>query len=556
MRAGARRRSSPAPAAADAVAIAVAAAVRGSDWSSLDALLPRLSHGSVSSALLHLRRSPSRVPSLLSRLPLPRLDLRALSLAASLLSSLRPPLAALRLLKDALASPPFSHLAPRRLFDALAAADDEVRPSDPSLPLDLLLQAYTGLVLPEKGLQVFSLMKGANFVPKIKSCNSLLSALVKANQIEKAWILYAAMFKTAEVDVLAFTESLCFDLKKRKNEAIETTYSLPESEIQLQLKWANQHGNISETHMHGYPMIICMDPVLDSCEWHSLRKAIRSMLGLISPTMTRDQLHAKTDVLVISFVKKWGGQVVDIHEMLKERPFEESKRGLARSSSHLPRAAAMGAAPRRRSSPAAAAAVVRLSDCGSHGSVSAALLRLRRSPHLVPSLLSRLPLPRLDLRALSLAASLLSSLRPPLPALRLLKDALASPRFSHLTPHRLFYALAAANDELRPSDPSLPFDLLLRAYTDLALPEKGLRVFSFMRGANIVPKIKSCNSLLSALVKANQIEKAWILKGESRHAEELVKEMVSYGMTPDDRIYASLIEGLDNDNELNKNDNV
>lgn len=96
-------------------------------------------------------------------------------------------------------------------------------------------------------------------------------------------------------------------------------------------------------------MIICMDPVLDrslirnegeaifgyswlltsnvgligrmeycSCEWHSLRKAIRSMLGLISPTMTRDQLHAKTGVLVISFVKKWGGQVVDIHEKLKE----------------------------------------------------------------------------------------------------------------------------------------------------------------------------------------------------------------------------------------------
>nr|CAD1822586.1 unnamed protein product [Ananas comosus var. bracteatus] len=68
--------------------------------------------------------------------------------------------------------------------------------------------------------------------------------------------------------------------------------------------------------------------------------------------------------------------------------------------------------PSAASGAAAAAAAARSSDWGSVDAL----------------------LPRLDLRALGLAASLLLSPTAPSPALRLLKRALASPRFSHLSP--------------------------------------------------------------------------------------------------------------------------
>ncbi|XP_072981133.1 cytochrome P450 85A1-like isoform X1 [Typha angustifolia] len=108
-----------------------------------------------------------------------------------------------------------------------------------------------------------------------------------------------------------------------------------------------RYGNIFKTHILGCPTVICMDPELNRSiimnesmglipgypqsmldilgKWNiaaihgSLHKAMRScMLGLISPTMIRDQLLSKIDEFTRSFINNWDGQVIDIQEKMKE----------------------------------------------------------------------------------------------------------------------------------------------------------------------------------------------------------------------------------------------
>ena len=51
----------------------------------------------------------------------------------------------------------------------------------------------------------------------------------------------------------------------------------------------------------------------------SLHKAMRSsMLGLISPTMIRDQLLTKIDQFMRSHLSDWNGKAIDIQERTKE----------------------------------------------------------------------------------------------------------------------------------------------------------------------------------------------------------------------------------------------
>ena len=51
----------------------------------------------------------------------------------------------------------------------------------------------------------------------------------------------------------------------------------------------------------------------------SLRKAMRSsMLGLISPTMIREQLLSKIDQFMRSHLSDWNGKVIDIQERTKK----------------------------------------------------------------------------------------------------------------------------------------------------------------------------------------------------------------------------------------------
>ncbi|URE41376.1 repeat-containing protein [Musa troglodytarum] len=172
---------------------AIAASVRCCRWPALDPLLPRLSHPLLSAVLLRLRPSPDLIPRFLHRVGFHRLDLRSLSTAAAILSSLRPPNPALQLLKQAI-SVRRSDL-PKHLFDALVEARQELELSDPPVVFDLLLKAYADAGEPESALEVFYLMKDANFAPRIESCNALLSVLLKLDQKDRAWVLYAEMFR-------------------------------------------------------------------------------------------------------------------------------------------------------------------------------------------------------------------------------------------------------------------------------------------------------------------------------------------------------------------------
>ncbi|KAJ6831994.1 cytochrome P450 85A1-like [Iris pallida] len=108
-----------------------------------------------------------------------------------------------------------------------------------------------------------------------------------------------------------------------------------------------RYGSLFKSHILGCPTVVCMDPELNryilmnegkglvpgypqsmldilgenniAAVSGSLHKAMRSsMLGLVSPSMIRDQLLPKIDQFMRSHLGNWSGRVIDIQERTKE----------------------------------------------------------------------------------------------------------------------------------------------------------------------------------------------------------------------------------------------
>lgn len=109
----------------------------------------------------------------------------------------------------------------------------------------------------------------------------------------------------------------------------------------------HRYGNLFKAHIFGSPTVVSMDPVINryilmnegrglvpgypqsmldilgkcniAAVSGSLHKAMRSaMLGLISPTILRQQLLTKIDQFMRSHLSNWSGNVIDIQERTKE----------------------------------------------------------------------------------------------------------------------------------------------------------------------------------------------------------------------------------------------
>lgn len=108
-----------------------------------------------------------------------------------------------------------------------------------------------------------------------------------------------------------------------------------------------RYGNLFKSHILGCPTVVCMDPevnryillsegkgfvpgypqsmlnILGKCNIAAVHgpthKAMRgAMLGLVNPTMIRDQLLPKIDEFMRYHVSNWHGKVIDIQQKTKE----------------------------------------------------------------------------------------------------------------------------------------------------------------------------------------------------------------------------------------------
>ncbi|XP_038718356.1 cytochrome P450 85A-like [Tripterygium wilfordii] len=111
-----------------------------------------------------------------------------------------------------------------------------------------------------------------------------------------------------------------------------------------------RHGSVFKTHVMGSPTVICMNPELNryillnegkgmvpgyptsmvdilgrlniAAVHGSDHKRVRgSLLSLIGPPLIKDQLFAKIDHFMSSFLQHWDGQTIDIQEKASEMAF-------------------------------------------------------------------------------------------------------------------------------------------------------------------------------------------------------------------------------------------
>ncbi|KAJ0010392.1 hypothetical protein Pint_34534 [Pistacia integerrima] len=158
--------------------------------------------------------------------------------------------------------------------------------------------------------------------------------------------------------------------------------------------------------------------------------------------------------------------------------------------------------------------------------ITTTLLSLHKTPDLALQFITHIDFSRvLDIKTRCLAVAIVSWLPSPKPTLQLLKETLLS---GITSTNVLFDELALARDELS-TESSIVFDLLISACCEMKRGDDAVNI-----GFN--PTRLTYNALIQGLCK-NQ---------EGKLAEELLREMVSNGINPDDSTYFSLIEAIGN----------
>ncbi|XP_040363488.1 pentatricopeptide repeat-containing protein At2g15630, mitochondrial-like [Rosa chinensis] len=160
-------------------------------WHFIEHLPPNLPSSLISQTFFHLHQSPHLVHQFTSHIDFPRLEIQTQCLAVAILAALPSPKPSLELLKQLLGS----GIAPvRDVFDSLALARVRLT-AQSGVVLDLLVSACCELKRANEAFECFKLMTSGNVMPRTKTCNELLSLFSKLNRTERAWVLYADMFR-------------------------------------------------------------------------------------------------------------------------------------------------------------------------------------------------------------------------------------------------------------------------------------------------------------------------------------------------------------------------
>ncbi|KAJ8441941.1 hypothetical protein Cgig2_020086 [Carnegiea gigantea] len=165
--------------------------ILNSQWHFIEHLADSLNPSLISATLLNLRAKPNLVSKFIERIELRRLDLESSCLALVIVSRLPSPKPALELAKRVLKS---------RVgisSDILSKLDHARKKLsvDSSISFDFMIRGLCQLKKAEEAFKCLKMMKNMGILPKVETCNDMLSLFLRLNSTEMAWVLYAEMFR-------------------------------------------------------------------------------------------------------------------------------------------------------------------------------------------------------------------------------------------------------------------------------------------------------------------------------------------------------------------------
>ncbi|CAN1307223.1 Pentatricopeptide repeat-containing protein At2g15630, mitochondrial, partial [Linum perenne] len=166
--------------------------IQSSQWHSVEHLARKLSPSVISTTLVSLHRKPDSALRFVNCVGFESLDLKNKCIAAAMVSGLPSPKPALQLLKQIIVRNRNHGVG--EAVKELGIARDELG-IESSLLFDLVIRVCCDLKRGDDAFECYDAMKEKGLVPKVETCNEMLSLCLKMNCTEKAWVLYAEMLK-------------------------------------------------------------------------------------------------------------------------------------------------------------------------------------------------------------------------------------------------------------------------------------------------------------------------------------------------------------------------
>ncbi|KAD2394356.1 hypothetical protein E3N88_41333 [Mikania micrantha] len=208
--------------------------------------------------------------------------------------------------------------------------------------------------------------------------------------------------------------------------------------------------------------------------------------------------------------------------------------------------------------------VEQMADTLTPTTISIALYNLRTSPALVLKFTQFFSPNNTNLECYCLSIAIICQLQSPKLPLQFIKTVLSSSRFSC---NDLFDGLYNTRERLGILN-SVMFDMWIRGFCELKRADEAIKWFYLMIRKGVLPKIETCNSMLSLFVRMNFTESAWVLfaemfrlkisastytyniminllckEGKLKKAKEFVANMEALGLKPNVVTYNTIING-------------
>ncbi|CAH1425958.1 unnamed protein product [Lactuca virosa] len=208
--------------------------------------------------------------------------------------------------------------------------------------------------------------------------------------------------------------------------------------------------------------------------------------------------------------------------------------------------------------------IEQISDTLTPTTISTALYNLRTSPTLVLQFTEYLNPNNTDIECYCLSIAIICQLPSPKSSLQFIKTLISSRRFSY---NDVFNGLVAARERLGISS-TIVFDLWIKGFCELKRADEAFKCFYLMKRKGVLPKIETCNNMLSLFIRSNHTHSTWVLfaemfrlkinptvytynimvnllckEGKIKKAKEFIANMETLGLKPNVVTYNTIING-------------
>ncbi|KAD2393102.1 hypothetical protein E3N88_40079 [Mikania micrantha] len=181
--------------------------ITSSQWHFVEQMADTLTPTTISIALYNLRTSPALVLKFTQFFSPNNTNLECYCLSIAIICQLQSPKLPLQFIKTVLSSSRFSC---NDLFDGLYNTRERLGILN-SVMFDMWIKGFCELKRADEAIKWFYLMIRKGVLPKIETCNSMLSLFVRMNFTESAWVLYAEMFRL-KISASTYTYNIMINL--------------------------------------------------------------------------------------------------------------------------------------------------------------------------------------------------------------------------------------------------------------------------------------------------------------------------------------------------------